>query len=243
MNAHDASSPDEPQRLSKVVAGLKHCSRSEAEQYIAQGWVRVDGVCVEEPFFRVAASQRVEVDPKARLQRPVRATFLLHKPAGLPDDEATSLLVTGTHWDADASGIRYARTHAAGLRALLPLPGAASGLAVYSQDDGVVRKLTEDAHLIEQEFVAEVTGTAAADALALLGRRIVAEGRPPARVSWQSEARLRVAGKALVMDRFAPACEQAGLRLVALRRIRIGRIPMAGLPAGQWRYLPTGDRF
>ena len=243
MDPRDPSTPDEPQRLSKVVAALKRCSRSEAEQYIAQGWVRVDGTCIEEPFFRVNASQRVEIDPKARLQRPVRATFLLHKRAGMPDEEAVSLLVGDTHSEADTSGIRYARTHLAGLQLLLPLSADASGLAVYSQDDGVVRKLTEDAELIEQEFVAEVTGTAAADALAQLGRRIVREGAPAARVSWQSETRLRVAGKALLADRVAAACEQAGLRLVSLRRIRIGRIPMAGLPVGQWRYLPQGERF
>jgi 23S rRNA pseudouridine2604 synthase len=38
-------------------------------------------------------------------------------------------------------------------------------------------------------------------------------------------------------------CEQVGLRLVALKRIRIGRLPMAGLQPGQWRYLQPGERF
>ena len=38
-------------------------------------------------------------------------------------------------------------------------------------------------------------------------------------------------------------CEEVGLKLTALRRIRIGRIAMAGLPPGQWRYLPPGERF
>ena len=38
-------------------------------------------------------------------------------------------------------------------------------------------------------------------------------------------------------------CAQVGLQLVALKRIRIGRVPMAALPAGQWRYLPAGERF
>ena len=57
--------PDAPQRLSKVVAALVPCSRREAEQYIAEGWVRVDGQCVEEPQVRVTAAQRVEIDAKA----------------------------------------------------------------------------------------------------------------------------------------------------------------------------------
>lgn len=235
--------PGEPQRLSKVVAALKQCSRREAEQYIAEGWVRVDGARVEEPFFRVAPMQRVEIDPAARLQRPVHATLLLHKPAGMRSEDAASLLRPDTQWEGDNSGIRHVKTHATGLQEMLPLPADASGLVVFSQDEGVVRKLTEDAAFIEQELVAEVTGTAAPDALARMGRAIVPEGKPPARVSWQSEHRLRVAAKGIALERVAHACEQAGLQLVALRRIRIGRVPMAALPPGQWRYLPPGERF
>jgi 23S rRNA pseudouridine2604 synthase len=34
-----------------------------------------------------------------------------------------------------------------------------------------------------------------------------------------------------------------GLQLLALKRLRIGRIPMAGLPAGQWRFLAPDERF
>jgi len=38
-------------------------------------------------------------------------------------------------------------------------------------------------------------------------------------------------------------CEQVGLRVVGLKRIRLGRLPMAGLAPGQWRYLRPGERF
>ena len=63
-----SQSVDDAQRLSKVVAAQVPCSRSEAEQYITEGWVRVDGHCVDTPQVRVSAGQRVEVDPQARLQ-------------------------------------------------------------------------------------------------------------------------------------------------------------------------------
>jgi hypothetical protein len=36
---------------------------------------------------------------------------------------------------------------------------------------------------------------------------------------------------------------QVGLDLLALKRIGIGRVPMAGLPSGQWRFLAPGERF
>ena len=236
---------EEPQRLSKVVAALVSCSRREAEQYIAEGWVSVDGRCVEEPQFRVAATQRVEVDPKARLQPAEPVTLLLHKPQGMNLSDAQALLAAGTRWSGDTTGIRRIKSHGVGLQALLALPPPASGLAVFSQDGRIVRKLTEDAALIEQELVADVAGEIAPNGLARLGRGLAHEGRPlpPARVSWQSEGRLRFAVKGIAPEWIPWMCAQVGLELTALKRLRIGRIPMAGLPAGQWRYLPPGERF
>jgi 23S rRNA pseudouridine2604 synthase len=227
------NSDEDAQRLAKVVAALVPCSRREAEQYITEGWVRVDGHRVDVPQARVTAAQRVEIDPKARLQPAVSATFLVHKPAGMQAEEAQQLLA-GTP-----------KAHQSGLKLLLPLPAQASGLCVFSQDFRVIRKLTEDAAFVEQELVADVKGTIAPDGLARLGHGLARGGRPlpPAKVSWQSETRLRFAVKGIDPDWIAWMCAQVGLELVALRRIRIGRIPMAGLPPGEWRYLPAGERF
>ncbi|TFY99899.1 RNA pseudouridine synthase [Ramlibacter rhizophilus] len=241
---HEPTAATDPQRLSKVVAAQLPCSRREAEQYIAQGWVRVDGVVVEEPQFRVLG-QRVEVDPKARLQDDVAVTFLLHKPAGASEADALAMLAPGGRWSGDASDVRPVRAHLARLAPLLPLPREASGLAVFSQHAGIVRKLTQDAELLEQELVAQVAGHTDEGGLARLGQGLVAAGRslPPARVSWQSETRLRIAGKGMVLDRIDAVCTLVGLRLEALKRIRIGRVPMASLPPGQWRHLLAGERF
>jgi len=237
--------PDEPQRLSKVVAATMSCSRREAEQYIVEGWVRVDGEVVEQPQFRVGGTQRVEIDPRARLQPAAPVTLLLHKPAGVASEQAQALLGASSQWSADTSAIRYARSHGTGPAPLLVLPTPASGLSVLSQERGVVRKLTEDAALIEQELIADVSGSIAPDGLARLRHGLVREGKalPAAHVSWQNEARLRFAVKGIAPEWIAWMCAQVGLELTALKRIRIGRIPMAGLPVGQWRYLRAGERF
>lgn len=243
---HDpATSPDESQRLSKVVAARVPCSRSEAERYIAQGWVRVDGERVDQPQFRVTAANRVEVDPQARLQPVLPVTLLLHKPAGVDMHAASALLGAAEHWAGDPAGIRRVHAHTVGLKPLLALPAAAAGLCVFSQDARIVRKLTEEASLVEQELLADVHGTIAADGLARLAGGLQREGRrlPPCRVSWQSEARLRFAVEGVAAEDIPWMCAQVGLQLVALKRIRIGRVPMAALPAGQWRYLPAGERF
>ena len=69
-------------RLSKRVAELRACSRREAEQIITGGWVRVDGVVIEEPQFRVT-NQRIEIDPEADPSQTEPVTLLLNKPAGV----------------------------------------------------------------------------------------------------------------------------------------------------------------
>lgn len=220
------------------------CSRREAELYIEGGWVRVDGVLVEEPQFRVT-DQKIELDPQASAAELTPVSFLLHKPAGMSEAQALRLLVPKNRAADDASGIRSIKKHFSGLEPLLLLPQPASGLAVYSQHHRIVRKLNEDARVMEQEVIAEVSGTIRDGGLALLCHGLTFNGKPlpPIKVSWQNEHRLRFALKGIAPGQVPSMCEQVGLQLQALKRIRIGRVPMGQLPVGQWRYLHPGERF
>jgi 23S rRNA pseudouridine2604 synthase len=230
-------------RLAKRVAALVPCSRREAEQYIEGGWVRVDGKVIEKPQFRVS-DERVELDPGAKLAAMEPVTLILHKPAGMTYGEGQILLVPDARSRDDLYAIRMVKRHFTQLTPLVPLPAPASGLAVFSQDARVVRKLTDDALAIEQELIAEVRGEAP-QGLDLLSHGLAFEGRalPPVKVSWQNENRLRFALKGIAPGLVPWMCEQVGLRVIALKRIRLGRLPMAGLAAGQWRYLRPGERF
>ena len=234
----------EPVRLAKRVAALVPCSRREAEQYIEGGWVRVDGKVVEKPQFRVS-DEKVELEPGAKLAALEPVTLILHKPAGVTYDEGQALLAPDTRSREDLYAIRMVKRHFTRLTPLVPLPALASGLAVFSQDARVVRKLTDDALAIEQELIADVSGEAPANGLDLLCHGLAFEGRalPPIKVSWQNENRLRFALKGIAPGLVPWMCEQVGLRVIALKRIRLGRLPMAGLAAGQWRYLRPGERF
>ena len=237
----------DPIRLAKRVAELRACSRREAEQLIAGGWVRVDGVVVEAPQFRVA-DQRIDIDPKADPSQAEPVTLLLHKPAGDVIDSgqaASQLLSAATLWNEDASGIRPLKKHFAQLTLCVPLEPSASGLVVFTQDWRVVRKLTEDAATLEHEIVVEVAGELPPDGLKRLNRGIPFQGRtPPAiKVSWQNETHLRVALKGAQPGQIVHLCEAVGLRVLAMKRIRLGRVPLGKLPPGQWRYLREDERF
>jgi len=109
----------------------------------------------------------------------------------------------------------------------------------------VTRKLVEDGARVEQEYVAEVTGAIAADGLARLnaGMRVQGRATAPLKASWQSEARLRLAGKDVRPGQVEAMCAQVGLSVKSLRRLRIGRVALGQLPAGRWRYLLETERF
>ena len=231
----------EPVRLAKRLAEMLPCSRREAEQYIEGGWVTVDGVVVEEPQFRVL-HQKIELSKGASLLGPTAVTLLLHKPAGFEAD-----LKQATRAPADRSGITLLKKHlAAEMVTQLALP--ASGLVVFTDDWRVARKLVDDAATLEHEVVVEITGSIKPGGLERLNRvdhGFTFNGKQlgPAKVSWQSEARLRFALKGEQPGQIAYFCESVGLTITAMKRLRIGRVAMSGLQAGQWRYLLPTERF
>lgn len=235
-------------RLSKRVAELSACSRRDAELTITGGWVRVDGVVVEEPQFRVT-DQRIEIDPKADLTQAEPVTLLLHKPAGVPmkeiDQAATNLLGDATLWADESANIRPLKKHFTQLTACVPLETDAAGLVVFTQDWRVARKLTEDAATLEHEVIVEVTGELIPNGLKRLNKGIPYNGRTPPtiKVSWQNETRLRVALKGTQIGQIAHLCEAVGLEVVSMKRIRLGGISMGKLPCGQWRYMREDERF
>lgn len=235
-------------RLSKRVAELSACSRRDAELTITGGWVRVDGLVVEEPQFRVT-DQRIEIDPKADLTQAEPVTLLLHKPAGVPmkeiDQAATNLLGDATLWADESSNIRPLKKHFAQLTACVPLETDAAGLVVFTQDWRVVRKLLDAAATLEHEVIVEVAGELIPNGLKRLNKGIPYNGRTPPtlKVSWQNETRLRVALKGTQIGQIAHLCEAVGLEVVSMKRIRLGGISMGKLPAGQWRYMREDERF
>ena len=259
------SSPSRPnlprtgERLAKRVAALLPCSRREAEQYIEGGWVSVNGKVVEEPMFRVS-DQNVAIDPQASLLELGAVTLLLHKPpgfeamaspgqAGARVKPAQQLLQTANHAIDDSAGIRLLKRHFAKLTSAAPLETAASGLLVFTQDWRVLRKLTQDAAVMEQEMIVEVVGLAPPESLQRLNQGLTTDGSPlpVVRVSVNSASetasKLRFAVKGVQPGLIAYLCERVGLQIVSMKRLRIGRVTLAHLPLGQWRYLQAHERF
>lgn len=233
-------------RLAKRVAEVFECSRTQAVQYIESGTVEVDGTVVDEPGARVAPDARISLLPNARLAPVEPVTILIHKPAGMSAEDAAALFVPENQSPEDRSAIRFLRRHKNGLVLLDPLEPATSGLMVMTQDFYVKRKLTEDLMRVEQEYVVDVTNDIIPDGLALLNRSMSFNGKqiPKVKASWQSEKTLRFALKSASAARaIAHLCGTVGLSIVSIKRLRLGRIPIAGVAPGQWRYLTRFEEF
>jgi 23S rRNA pseudouridine2604 synthase len=222
-------------RLSRRVAELRGCSRSEAEHLIEGGWVRVEGQLVEEPQ-RLVRDEAIAVDPKAKVEAPTPVTLVFHKePGELASPSAAN------HADDDSARIRVLRRHFHRLASPMALGGAVGGLAVLTQDRSVLRRLTEDAAQVEQEWIVHVAGEVPPEVLQRLGRGL--PGKVSVNSSSDTEARLRFAFKGMAPDELPGRCEAAGLRVLAGKRLRLGRVSLGQIAPGKWRYLLPNERF
>jgi len=234
-------------RLSKRLIQILECSRSEAEKYIEGGWVLVDGEIIDEPQFQVL-DQEVKLHPKASLAPSPPMTILLNMPEGFDGgapSAALKFISRETRSATDSPVIRTLKRHFARLKSTAPLVEGATGLMVFTQDGRVVKRLVENASKNEQEYIVDVSGDIEEDGIEKLNQAMTMSGwpLPKAKVSWQNEKRLRFALKNVRQGQLEFMCENVGLHVEAMTRIRIGRVPMSKLEPGQWRYLPLGTLF
>ncbi len=75
-------------RLSKRMSELGLSSRREADEWIAKGWVKVDGQVVSELGSKVRPDQKIEIDRRAKEQQSERVTIILNKPLGYVSGQA-----------------------------------------------------------------------------------------------------------------------------------------------------------
>jgi 23S rRNA pseudouridine2604 synthase len=259
-------------RLNKRMAELGLCSRREADAWIARGWVLVNGEPAE-MGMPVAPDVTIEVLPQARHQQAGQVTILLNKPmgyvSGQPEDgheAAATLIGAPSQWRGDArasgDGRRFAPDHTRGLAPCGRLDIDSVGLLVLTQDGRVARTLIGENSGIEKEYLVRVQWTPngpqgegvvaqnvqavfPSEQLARLRHGLSLEDQPlkPAQVEWMNPEQLRfvlVEGKKRQIRRM---CEQVGLHVVGLKRIRIGGVVLGNLPVGQWRYLGADESF
>ena len=72
----------EGERIAKVMARAGVCSRRDAEHWIAEGRVAINGRALTSPAFNVSDSDKITIDGAPMQARERTRLFLFHKPAG-----------------------------------------------------------------------------------------------------------------------------------------------------------------
>ena len=228
------------------------CSRREADDYIAKGWVKVDGEVVSELGTKILPTQKITLERAAQARQEGRVTILLHKPVGYVSGQAEEgykpailLLDAASRWEQDSSPQRFHRSQLLGLAPAGRLDIDSTGLLVLTQDGRIAKQLVGEDSPIEKEYLVRVQGKLVGNGLALLNHGLSLDGKKlkPAKVNWQNEDQLRFILKEGKKRQIRRMCEMVGLRVTALKRVRIGKVKLGELPPGHWRYLRADEQF
>ena len=222
---------EEGVRLSKVVAALQNCSRSQAEAWIASGAVQVNGQVVNDPARRVQPEQVRVLAGQRTPRADVRWTVLAYvsAPHSWPE----------VHVDhADAPVPPGLRKHAP----LFPLPsGPVSGLEVWSNDPMVLQRFADRQRPLEAEWMLSVPSNALDATLQKLQ-------------NWQVRCSISQRQAERGSLRVITPTPEAPGWLLALatslpkgewqfKRQRIGQKSLRPLTINTWRQLKFGEKF
>ena len=153
-------------RLNKRMAELGLASRREADDWIAKGWVKVNGR-VAEMGMQVAPDVKIEIDKLAKGQQANLVTVLINKPLGLVSGQAE-----------DNARFFF---HGSQLKSLVPagrLDIDSTGLLVLTQDGRVARQLIGEDAVMEKEYLVRVIYTGVLNTAAATSAAATYPGRP-----------------------------------------------------------------
>ena len=229
------------------------CSRREADRYIEQGLVEVDGQTIDKLGTKVYPHQKITLKNQARKAQQSLVTILINKPVGYVSGQAEGkyqpaiqLVIpenqfTGTAHDKP----RFDPGMLNGLAPAGRLDIDSRGLLVLTQDGVIARQLIGADSKVEKEYLVWVKGQITESSLARLRHGIKLDGKAlkPAIVKQLNPSRLKIILREGKKRQIRRMCEEVGLKVTGLTRTRIGKIRLGDMPPGQWRYLKPGERF
>jgi len=180
-----AVGPNGTVRLNKRMAELGMASRREADDWIAKGWVKVNGK-VAEMGQQVAPDARIEVTRQAKGAQANQVTILINKPLGLVSGQAEdghqpaiTLVQPQNRWSEDNARFFF---HPSQLKSLVPagrLDIDSTGLLVLTQDGRIARQLIGEDAAMEKEYLVRVVYTGVANTAAATSAAATYGARPP----------------------------------------------------------------
>lgn len=243
---------DEKIRLSKLMAEKGICSRREADAYIEQGLVLVNGIKVDQLGTKVSPDVKITLEAKALKNQKSLATIVLNKPIGYvsaqPEPQYTpaiKLITAENQWGKSKKSLRP--EHMKGLAVAGRLDIDSQGLLLFTQDGRVAKRIIGEDTRVDKEYIVRVKyegeGTLPNEKLSLLRHGLSLDGKAlkPAQVDWVNADQLRFVLNEGKKRQIRRMCEMVGLKVTGLKRVRIGKVRLGELPEGKWRFLEDDE--
>ena len=221
---------EQPERIAKVLARAGVCSRREAERWIADGRVSVDGRVLTTPALTVSAASEIRVDgsPLPTADRP--RLWRYHKPAGL---------VT-SHRDEKGRPTVFAALpeDLPRLISVGRLDLNSEGLLLLTNDGGLARRLELPSTGWARRYKVRVHGEVQPERLAALAKGITVDGLAygPIRAALErqqgSNAWIAMALREGKNREVRRVFEHLGLQVTRLIRLSYGPFQLGNLPRG-----------
>lgn len=240
----------EVHRLSKLMSQRGLCSRREADKYIEQGLVRVNGERVSTLGIKFPEDVEIELTRDAKAQQAGRVTIMVNKPIGYVSGQAEDdyipaiRLVTEERRSALCEDKRrFDPDHWQGLAPAGRLDIDSQGLLILTQDGRIAKDIIEQDTKLEKEYLVRIEGDVTEEKLEELRFGMVIDEKPlkPARVRELNEDQLMIClveGKKRQIRRM---CELVDLKVTGLKRVRIGGLRLGKLEEGEWRYVEPSE--
>ncbi len=158
----------EPERIAKVIARAGLCSRRDAERWIGDGRVRVNGKTLDTPAFTVVPEDKILVDGKPLPASEAPRLFRYHKPVGLVTtarDEKNRATVFANLPPGLPRVVSVGR-----------LDLNSEGLLLLTNDGGLARYLELPANAWKRRYRVRVHGAVTAAHLAKLAQGVTVDG-------------------------------------------------------------------
>lgn len=225
--------------LNKYISETGFCSRREADKYIEQGRVTINGKEAHKGN-RVGERDEVLVDGEPIKKKGSGAKsnagpvyIALNKPKG----------VTCTTDLKDKTNIIDYINYKSRIFPIGRLDKRSEGLIFLTNDGDIVNKILRAGNKHEKEYIVTVDKPITVDFINKMrnGVRILGTVTQKCFVKQEGPNRFRIILTQGLNRQIRRMCEVLGYNVESLVRIRIMNITLAGLPAGKWRYFTPAE--
>ena len=213
--------------LNKYISETGFCSRREADNYIEQGRVTINGIEATKGN-RIVESDEVRVDGEKLKTSKAPVYIMLNKPKG----------ITCTTDTKDKSNIIDYINFKSRIFPVGRLDKRSEGLIFLTNDGDIVNKILRAGNNHEKEYIVTVDKSLTLDFIQKMrnGVRILGVWTKKCFVKQEAPNRFRIILTQGLNRQIRRMCEAFDYKVESLKRIRIMNISLHGLEAGKWRY-------